>query len=153
MASTHPTPISFLMKARLIYLAVFRPADFAEEEKADSELQNKQESGTPTDPPIFQIRRALVESLAWCIGAVFIGFIAGEICVILLRPRTGLSAAFIIVGTTILLWATLASRGWSIQSFGGVTLSERLNQWIFRTLYAVGTIAVVFGTTWSVLTT
>jgi hypothetical protein len=58
--------------------------------------------------------------------------------------------ALIVLVTTILLWATLAVLGWNFQSWGGVSLSDRLNQWIFRALYFVGTALISAGSVWSV---
>jgi hypothetical protein len=34
-------------------------------------------------------------------------------------------------------------RGWDIQTLGGVTLTERVNRWIYRLLYCLGTAAIV----------
>jgi hypothetical protein len=49
----------------------------------------------------------------------------------------------------VLLWATLFLRGWDIQSIGGVTLTERVNQWWFRAAYWVGTAALAVSMTWA----
>jgi hypothetical protein len=54
-----------------------------------------------------------------------------------------------IAGTCLLLWGTLFVRGWDIQSFGGVTLSERVNQWLYRSLYCTGTAALVSSLSWT----
>jgi hypothetical protein len=48
-----------------------------------------------------------------------------------------------VVGAAILLWATLFVRGWDIQTMGGVSLTERVNQWIYRLLYCLGTTVIV----------
>ena len=48
-----------------------------------------------------------------------------------------------IFGATVLLGATLFVRGWDIQSWGGVTLTERVNRWIYRFLYCLGTAVIV----------
>jgi hypothetical protein len=44
----------------------------------------------------------------------------------------------------LLLWGTLFVRGWDIQTIGGVTLVERVNHWIYRTLYCLGTAVFIF---------
>jgi hypothetical protein len=49
-----------------------------------------------------------------------------------------------IAGTGLLLWATLFVRGWEIQSWGGNTLGERVNRWLYRALSFVGTLILVF---------
>lgn len=41
-------------------------------------------------------------------------------------------------GIGILLWATLAKQGWNIQTYGGQSTAEKVDQWIFRGLYVVG---------------
>lgn len=53
-----------------------------------------------------------------------------------------------IAGTCLLLWGTLFVRGWNIQTYGGVTLTERVNQWLYRTLYCVGTAVLVSSLAW-----
>ncbi|ESY56607.1 hypothetical protein X744_06005 [Mesorhizobium sp. LNJC372A00] len=54
------------------------------------------------------------------------------------------------LGTAILLWATLALKGWEIQTWSGVTLTERVNLWWFRGLYWIGTVLVVMAAIWGV---
>ena len=53
-----------------------------------------------------------------------------------------------LVAAGILLWATLFLRGWDIQSIGGVTLTERVNQWWFRTAYWTGTAMLAASMMW-----
>jgi hypothetical protein len=48
----------------------------------------------------------------------------------------------------VLLWATIAVRGNEIETWGGVTLSERVNKWIFQGLYFVGTTFLVWSVSW-----
>lgn len=45
-----------------------------------------------------------------------------------------------IIGTGIILWATLGYLGWEIQSWKGETLPEQINRMWFRVLYIVGTL-------------
>ncbi|GGD98272.1 hypothetical protein [Caballeronia grimmiae] len=45
-----------------------------------------------------------------------------------------------------LLWGTLFLRGWEIQTFSGMTLTERVNQTLYRVLCTVGTVVGVFAT-------
>src|SRR5690242_12965563 len=58
---------------------------------------------------------------------------------------SGISSGLQYLGTLIMIWATLGKAGWQIQTFEGNTLTERLNDTIFRGLYVVGTFALVFG--------
>ena len=45
-----------------------------------------------------------------------------------------------IIGTGIILWATLGYLGWKIQSWKGETLPEQINRMWFMVLYIVGTL-------------
>lgn len=76
------------------------------------------------------------ESVAGYLSGKAFGWVSGGTTAVLVR---GLQ----IVGATVLLWATLFVRGWDIQTFGGVTLTERVNRWIYRLLYCFGTAAFV----------
>lgn len=53
-----------------------------------------------------------------------------------------------IAGASLLLWGTLFVRGWEIQTYKGKTLVERVNKWIYRALYCVGTAILVSSLTW-----
>lgn len=77
------------------------------------------------------------------------GFAIGSLLGASIGPQLEFAIGIVVVGTTILMWATLALQGWSIQSFEGNTLSERLNQWIFRTLFLIGTALISAGSVWS----
>jgi hypothetical protein len=46
-------------------------------------------------------------------------------------------------GAMLLLWGTLFVRGWEIQTWSGGTRTERVNQFIYRFLYCVGTGIIV----------
>ncbi len=37
-----------------------------------------------------------------------------------------------------------------MQAMGGATLPERVNQWLYRTLYCVGTALIVWGRAWPI---
>ncbi|MDH5180586.1 MAG: hypothetical protein OEZ39_12060 [Gammaproteobacteria bacterium] len=54
-----------------------------------------------------------------------------------------------LIGASIILAATLALLGWDIQSMEGDTLPERVNQWLFRFQYWVGTFLFVLSVVWS----
>ena len=73
-----------------------------------------------------------------------IGYLSGKALGWVSSPTpTRLVPALQIFGVTVLLWATLFVRGWDIQTLGGVTLTERVNRWIYRLLYCLGTAAIV----------
>ena len=46
---------------------------------------------------------------------------------------------YLIVGSGFLLVASIGKLGWSIQTYGGNTPAERLNEWIFLFLSRIGT--------------
>ena len=58
-----------------------------------------------------------------------------------------------IVGACFLLWGTLFVRGWEIETNCGVTFTERVNQWLYRFLYCVGTAVLVCSLVWTQCTT
>jgi hypothetical protein len=138
MALHSPTPKSIWEIATLCFDAVFRPQTFTQKEIADNSLLNNVQSSSPP-PPIYGVRRALAGSLlltllAMVTGAVFAMTLAAALTD--RRLAIGISGG---VGALVLLWATLAIRGWEIQTIGGGTLTERVNQRIFRFLYWIGT--------------
>ena len=61
---------------------------------------------------------------------------------------TRLIAILQVVGALLLLWGTLFVRGWEIQTYKGTTLIERVNQWIYRSLYCTGTAVLVASLVW-----
>ena len=73
-------------------------------------------------------------------GAVVVGYGAGQI----LRCSTGpvgASTAKLVqeLSVAVVLVATLAARGWDIQTYGGISLIEKVNQWLTRSLFVFGT--------------
>lgn len=50
------------------------------------------------------------------------------------------------MSAAILLWGTVFVRGWDIQSYGGATLTERVNRTLYLILYVSGTTLGVFAT-------
>ena len=78
-------------------------------------------------------------------GSITIGYFAGRLTAVICgAPPHVVITAVQVLGAALLLWGTLFVRGWEIQSFAGVTLSERVNQWLYRFLYCAGTIVVVW---------
>ena len=53
-----------------------------------------------------------------------------------------------VAATLIILWATLAVRGWDIQTIDGTTMTESVNQWLFRFAYFCGTTLLVLSLFW-----
>ncbi len=145
MADTRLTKVSFVRATYLCLLAIFRPAKLVTEEEKDTEERKKfSQPPPPSEQRAFVIRRAFWSSLLLMIASVAIGYIVGQVTDKLLGsvPKIVITSLQI-TGAILLLWGTLFVRGWEIQSYGGVTLSERANKWIYRALYCIGTTIII----------
>jgi len=145
MADTRLTKVSFTRATYLCLLAIFRPETLAKESEKDNEKRKK--FSQPPPPPeqrAFVICRAFWYSLLLMIASASIGFIIGQVIDGLFGSmHTIVITSFQITGALLLLWGTLFVRGWEIQSYGGVTLAERVNKWIYRSLYCIGTTIII----------
>ena len=123
------------------------PSKFDALEREDS----KKLETAPNDDshPVQHVRQGLFESLIWVIASGTIGYVFGIVLCKVVGRHDFMITAFQVVGAMLLLWATLAVRGWQIQTFSGTTLTERVNQWIYRFLYCLGTALVVLTLGWS----
>lgn len=146
MADTRLTKVSFVRATYLCLLVIFRSEKLVKEEEKDSEERKNfsQPSPSPQQRALV-IRRAFWASLFLMIVSASIGYIIG----LVINEFVGsvpkiLITSFQITGALLLLWGTLFVRGWEIQSYGGVTLSERVNRWIYRALYCIGTTIIIF---------
>ena len=148
MGDVKPTDASAQRVIKLVVWTLFMPDRFQSEEEVDSEVLNTRPQGTTTGR-VYKIRRAFGQSFLWCVSAVLTGLLLGWLALSIIGASPKLATATIICGTTVLLWATLALQGWEIQSFSGATLGERLNRWLFRSLYSVGTAFIVAGSYWT----
>jgi hypothetical protein len=64
------------------------------------------------------------------------------------RPTISVVYAIQIIAASVILIATLALLGWEIQSYGGSSLPEKANRWLFRSQYWVGTYLFVLAVSW-----
>jgi hypothetical protein len=136
------TKIGFFKAIHLVLLAIFSPKDFELIEAGDMSRIKKLKKQEISRIRI--IRRAMF----WSFIIVSISFIIGFFIALLLNILIGKVNHTVIVilqilGGLIILWATLFLRGWDIQTFVGTTLSERVNSWIYRFAYCLGTIILV----------
>lgn len=133
-----------LAAAKLCFLLVLSPKKVVDEaEKERARLQAERD--------VELVRRTLGASLLVVVVAAVLGGVLGLLAGALL----GCAARWLVVGLQvtgagILLWATLFVRGWdpNFTSWGGQTLLERVNQWIYRGLYFVGTVVFIFALFW-----
>lgn len=149
MADTRPTPVSFFRAVFLCILLLFSPKKFKVAEDADIK---DRDSYTNTAEPISRalfIRKAFFRSfaliIAFGIAGYCTGLLAGEF-VACASPNRIIWLQ--VVGACLLLWGTLFVRGWEIQSISGVTFSERVNQWLYRSLCCMGTFVLVWLLAW-----
>jgi cytochrome c biogenesis protein CcdA len=145
MADTRPTPVSFFGALRLCVQLLVRPEEFKKAEREDQTARNNYTD--PVEPPhrADTVRAAFFKSLLLVLGFSALGFAAGKLMHVLGRcatPETSTGAQ--VLGAALLLWGTLFVRGWEIQSFSGVQFTERVNQWLYRALYCLGTAVVVY---------
>jgi drug/metabolite transporter (DMT)-like permease len=148
MGAKVPTKVSLGRAVQLCLMALFHPKRFAEAEAADNALLNVAPNA-PAELSALKVRRALVSSLALVLLAGAIGWAAGSVLNRWYGPAcTSTIALLQTVGALILLWATLAVRGWDIVTYASVTLSERVNQWIYRFLYCCGSAVLVWSVFW-----
>ena len=145
MADTRLTEIRLCRKAYLCLLALFFPDELVKEEKEDNEKRkNFPQPPPPQEHSAFTIRRAFWSSFFLVITFGIIGYVIGYLWDLL----TGCVNLFTItvlqiIGALVLLWGTLFVRGWEIQTIGGVELTERVNKWLFRSMYCFGTGIIV----------
>jgi hypothetical protein len=143
LGDSHLTKITFCRATYLCLLAVFYPKKLDEEEAADKE-KSKDYPKPPDEPNAFIIRRAFWLSfflvvISGCVGyAIGYAMFLGMECVNL-RTITILQIA----GALFLLWGTLFVRGWEIQSWDGTNLTEKVNRWLYRSMYCIGTAIIV----------
>jgi len=150
MANTTPTKLSFIQSVRLLALLVFRPNAFIEEERKDNERRNALPNDAFKEPRALMLRRALFSSLMLVLASGILGCLIGFLMVqIYPIPPSLVTTVMQALGALLLLWATLFVRGWDIQSFGGVTYTERANRWIYRSLYCIGTGVLVLSVIWT----
>lgn len=145
MADTRLTKINFWRAIYLILIAVVAPNKFIKKQEEDDEKRkNFSQPPPPREHNIILVRRAFWSSLLLVVASGLFGYNLGCIVDCFLGCVEKIVVNILqIIGGLLLLWATLFIRGWDIQTYGGVTLAERVNRWIFRTLYCIGTAIII----------
>jgi hypothetical protein len=148
MSSPHPTSVSFFYAVKLCGLLLFFPTKFEVVQKEDNALLAK----APPDETFRSVRvqRAFLRSACLVLACGMIGLLVGLGATAFSGCASSEVIKFLQVGgTCLLLWGTLFVRGWDVQTQKGVSLSERVNQWLYRFLYCVGTVVLVWSVSWT----
>lgn len=83
-----------------------------------------------------KLRKAIGQSFIMVVSCFLISLV-----IVFLLPLSQQIASWLgIIGTGIILWATLGYLGWEIQSWDGETLPDQINRIWFRWLYIAGTL-------------
>jgi hypothetical protein len=129
-------------------LLLLAPHKFKEIERTDQLARNEYRDPVEPRHRADIVRNAFLCSLGLVLAFSAVGYFSGKFMHFVGRcatPETTTCAQ--IVGAALLLWGTLFVRGWEIQSSSGVQFAERVNQWLYRALYCVGTAIIVYSLT------
>ena len=148
MAQKVPTRVSFISAVGLCFLTVFWPRRMEKLEAEDS--KKLAVASDDNETRVRKVHRAFWTSLALIVGFAAVGVTSGLLlkCYCGSAPRAGITALQI-TGAALLLWGTLFVRGFEIQTFSSVTLGERVNQWLYRMMYCIGTAVVICSLAWT----
>lgn len=150
-AMTDQTPkISISRMIQLCFFALFLPSKFGDEDVRYSR-QVKEEPSPPLQTRVYIVRKAFWRSFLVCASAAIVGVVMSLIAGFLVTKDATTAAWIGTAGAAVLLWGTLAIRGWEIQTFNGVTLTEKVNRWLFVALYWIGTAALAAGASWTIV--
>ena len=149
MANTTPTKVGFFKAVYLCILLLVCPKKFVRLEEEDNRKRENQPKEKNPVPRALIVRGAFFKSLFLVLFSVAVGaLVALGLQKILESPSSDMITILQIVAALLLLWGTLFIRGWEILSWGGVTFTERVNQWIYRSLYCLGTAIIVLSLVW-----
>jgi len=147
MGQKKPTKVTFFQAVKLCFLAVFSPSRLIELEKEDSIKLNSAENDT--EHRVMKVHNAFLASLLLIVIFSALGIVVGRALNYFYgAPASAVLNILQISGAGLLLWGTLFVRGFEIQSYACVTLSERVNQWLYRALYCVGTSLIICSLSW-----
>ena len=145
MADTRPTKISPSQAVRLTLLLLISPEKIEDEETKDNEIRKALPQPEFMRHRAHVVRSAFYSSFTLVLISGVTGYAGGTFMGSLSRCAPPSTTAWLqIVGASVLLWGTLFIRGWEIQTYGGMSLTERINQWVYRALYCTGTALVVY---------
>lgn len=126
---------------------LFAPSSFLVAETRNIDVANAQRRGTDVADRAALVRRAFWRSAMLVAAAFAVGALLAKA---LDATEYGLIPVWQLrlqaMSAAILLWGTVFVRGWDIQTYGGVTLTERANRTLYLVLYVTGTALGVFAT-------
>ena len=88
------------------------------------------------------------KALFFMLIAVMAGVGSGRVALAINGPSHKVTRYLQYVGLALLLWATLGSPGWAIQSSSGNTPAEVLDRCVYRTLHMLGSYFLAFSIAW-----
>jgi len=96
------------------------------------------------------VAKSWARALILVLAAIGLGVLTGKLAAALYYPvdTHGVTTWCQYLGVGLLLWATIGSPGWSIQTWSGDTPHERLNQRIFRILALLGSYLLAIAAAW-----
>jgi len=143
MADTKPSKLNIFYKVYLCFIAIFCPKKLVEEERKDNEMHNNFSNENNDEHPAHIVHHAFRNSFRAILICVFIGITIGILFNWkFIKPSPIIFSILQIIGASLLLWGTLFVQ--DVTTYCGVTLSERVNKWIYHSLYCLGTVIIIF---------
>ena len=135
------------ISVRAVLLCVFSPRRFLPVAvKHDTQLHGEANT-TEINRMSLLIRRSFWESFGFVVVAVALGAGVGRVLFWLFEAApAAASRGLQWLGIGILLWATLSLLGSELPD--GQTLAEKVNRWLYRGLYLIGTALLACSVSW-----
>jgi hypothetical protein len=134
---------------KAILLLVFWPSRFNRLAREYADAQSKEVNWQFPETPTHEVRKKLFSSFLEGLFAVGAGYVTGLVFANHYGPASDTCIQVLqYLGVAIILWATLAKGGWNIQTTKGESLPEKVDQWIYRLLYLVGSYFLVLSVSW-----
>lgn len=135
---------------RLCCLLLFRPSRFLELDAEDKNARKNCNNQNDRHVSSYIVRHAFFRSLLWVLVSSAIGYAIGMGFGSLFGCTVGKYVAWLqIAGAGLLLWGTLFVRGWEVLTYDMDSLTEKVNQWLYRFLYCAGTAILVCSLAWT----
>lgn len=127
-------------------LAVVRPSRL--------EILEKEDAATLQDAPDKSRARSVNHAFWMSLGLIALFGVLGVAIGLVLKGFRGAPSSVTVIvlqaiGAGLLLWGTLFVRGFEIQSYSCATLGERVNQWLYRAMYCIGTTVIICSLVWA----